>query len=53
VAHAAVASPGRRGWFVSGTNGENLIRQEARTQTQAWRLAVGQAVAAEMLPHDH
>jgi hypothetical protein len=36
-------------WLVTGTNGENLIRAVARTQTEAWRLAVEQAAAVGML----
>jgi hypothetical protein len=32
-------------WLVSGLNGENLIRAEGATETEAWVEAVGQARA--------
>ncbi|HEY1378575.1 MAG TPA: hypothetical protein VGF55_17375 [Gemmataceae bacterium] len=42
------AAAGSR-WFVTGTNGDNAIRADARTQFEAWRLAVEQAAAAGMV----
>ena len=32
-----------RGWLVTGTNGENIIRAAAPTLAEAWRLASEQA----------
>jgi hypothetical protein len=40
---------GGRFWVVSGSNGENLIRAEGRTDVEAWREAVEQARAVGML----
>ena len=36
-------------WCVSGTNGENVIKVEGRTQAKAWYRAVLQARACGML----
>jgi hypothetical protein len=36
-------------WVVSGTNSENVIRAEGRTEAAAWRTAVDQARAVGML----
>jgi hypothetical protein len=36
-------------WLVTGTNGENLIRAEGTTRNEAWREAVGQALAVGMI----
>jgi len=36
-------------WLVTATNGENLIRAVADSQTAAWQLATEQARAVEML----
>jgi hypothetical protein len=38
-----------RNWTVSGANGENLIRAEARTQAEAWAQACEQVRAVGML----
>ena len=38
-----------RGWLVTGTNGENVIRAVGRTQAEAWSLACEQAAAVGML----
>jgi hypothetical protein len=48
-------------WLVCGTNGENLIKAEGRTQAMAWQGACEQARAVGMLApsrpgdddHDH
>ena len=36
-------------WLVTGTNGENVIRTQGRTQTEAWYRATLQAEAVGML----
>src|SRR5262245_8479345 len=36
-------------WLVTGTNGGNVLRAEAPTQTEAWRRAAEQARALGML----
>jgi hypothetical protein len=36
-------------WFVTGTNGENVIRAEGQSQAEAWYRATLQAEAAGML----
>jgi len=38
-------------WLVTGTNGENVIRAQGRTQTEAWYRATLQAEAVGMLRH--
>jgi hypothetical protein len=40
---------GTLGWYVYGTNGENVIDATAATQAEAWRLACEQARAVGML----
>jgi hypothetical protein len=40
---------GRTSWIVSGTNGENVIRAEGRSQAEAWYRATLQAEAVGML----
>lgn len=39
----SVGEMGERVWGVTGRNGENLIRAEAPTRAEAWRLALEQA----------
>jgi hypothetical protein len=41
---------GRVVWVISGTNGENMIRAEDATCSEAWRRALDQAAAVGMLP---
>jgi hypothetical protein len=36
-------------WWVTGSNGENAIRAEGRTQAEAWARACEQAKALGML----
>jgi hypothetical protein len=36
-------------WLVSGSNGENLVLAEGRTQSEAWHRACQQAEAVGML----
>jgi hypothetical protein len=38
-------------WIVSGSNGENRIYAEGRSQSEAWYRATLQAEAAGMLRH--
>jgi hypothetical protein len=40
---------GTLGWYVYGTNGENVIDATAATQAEAWRLACEQARSVGML----
>ena len=39
-------------WMVTGTNGENMIRAQGRTRTEAWYRAALQAEAVGMLAKD-
>jgi hypothetical protein len=36
-------------WFVTGSNGKNLIHASADSQAEAWRIAAEQAAAVRML----
>jgi hypothetical protein len=40
---------GSDAWIVTGTNGENMIRAEGRSQAEAWHKAALQAEAVGML----
>jgi hypothetical protein len=40
-------------WIVTGTNGENVMKAEGRTQTEAWYRATLQAQAVGMLAPTH
>jgi hypothetical protein len=53
IGDAALVGPdGKRVWFVSGSNGENLIRAEGATRGEAWSAAVEQARAVGMVRFD-
>ncbi len=50
LGHVTLERPdGSISCLVTGSNGENLIRVEAPTQTEAWRLATEQARSLGML----
>jgi hypothetical protein len=42
-----------RGWLVTGSNGENVIRAVVRALAEAWRQACEQAGALGMLSDEH
>lgn len=49
IGDVAYDAPGRRVWIVSGTNGENRIAAEGKTELEAWEGACEQARALGML----
>ena len=50
LGHITIERPGgSSSWLVIGHDGENLIRAEAPTQAEAWRLATDQARSLSML----
>lgn len=49
VGDAAFDDSAGRTWVVSGTNGENRIVAEGKTELEAWRLACEQARGLGML----